>query len=182
MNRSEVYWCRVVGFCSKTNNMRTVLAIAILLSYSFSTAPCTLFKKKSEWIKQEWATGNPEIPEKDEYDIRLTMNFKKGKLSLHNSRHVYPQYVGYKIDGKKLTLLRNDIFKDNPRYHPVFTIRELSKDKMELEAENWAAVYITSVLSTLWVETTETDFVKTDSKDLTYGGMLQTDLILSAVK
>lgn len=162
--------------------MRIALAITILLSYSFSTAPCTLFKKKPKWIEQEWATGNPEIPEVDEYDIRLTMNFKKKKLSLHNSRHTYPQYVGYEIAGKKLTLLRNDSFKDNPLYHPVFNITQLSKDKMELEAQNWAAVYITSVLSTLWVETTETDFVMTDSKDLTYGGMLQTVLVLSAVR
>lgn len=161
--------------------MRLILALALLLSYSFS-APITHPKKKSKWIEQEWATRNPEIPEVDEYDIRLTMNFKKDKFSLHNSRHEYPQYVGYEIAGKTLTVLRDDAFKDNPLYRPVFNIRELSKDKMELEAQNWAAVYITSVLSTLWVETTETDFVMTDSEDLTYGGMLQTDLKLTAVK
>lgn len=162
--------------------MRIVLALTLLLSYSFSAAPLSPAKTKSKWIKQEWATGNPEIPEVNEYDIRLTMDLKKGRLSLHNSRHAYPQYVGYKIAGKKLTVFRNDAFKGNPLYEPVFSIRELSKDKMELEAKNWAAVYITSVLSTLWVEVTETDFVMNDSKDLTFGGMLQTDLKLSAVR
>lgn len=162
--------------------MRIILTLTVLLLYSCSAAPITQFKKQSKWIEQEWATGNPEIPQADEYDIRLTLDLQKGNLSLHNSRHEYPQYVGYKIAGKKLTILRNDEFKDKPLYQPVFTIRALSKDQMELEAQNWAAVYITSVLSTLWVETTETGFVMTDSKDLSYGGMLQTDLKLSAVK
>jgi len=162
--------------------MRLAIAMIVLLSYSFLLPPGKRAKKAAKWIRTEWATGDPSIPEADEYDIRLTIDFKKEKLSIHNSKHSYPQYVGYELKGRKLRILRNDAFKDHPQYQPIFTIRQLQKDKMTLEAENWAAVYITSVLSTLWVESTETDWVMTDSKDLSYGGMLQTSLQLTAVK
>lgn len=162
--------------------MRIAIAIFILSAYSFSTPPIKRSKKTVKWIRTEWATGDPSTPEVDEYDIRLTMNFKKEKLTLKNSKHSYPQYSGYEIKGRKLLLHRNDIHNGNPKYQPIFSIKQLSKGQMTLEAENWAAVYITSVLSTLWVESTETDWVMNDSKDLSYGGMLQTSLELTAVK
>lgn len=162
--------------------MKAYPLLFFFVSLSLPACKSITSNTSNAWVQQEWATKDPTVPQADEYDIRLTMVFKKDKLSLYNSKHQYPQYTGYRIEGKSLVLLRNDAFKNDQKFQPVFSIESINREKMVLEARNWAAVYISSVLSSLWLDTTESEFVSTDETGLSYGGMLQTQLELTAVK
>lgn len=111
----------------------------------------------------------------------FVIEFTESNFHIQYGPNHYVQYTGYVL--KKDTLIITRSKNNNKIYQPHFKIIKLDASELILEAINWAAVYITSVLSTPYIGGADEDtMVNNTNKDLTGGDILNTRLTLQRVQ
>ncbi|MFT4223631.1 hypothetical protein [Dysgonomonas sp.] len=109
------------------------------------------------------------------------IEFTESSFHIQYGLNHYTQYTGYTL--KKDTLIITRSKNKNRIYQPHFKIIKLDASELILEAINWAAVYITSVLSTPYVGCADEDaMVNNTDKDLTGGNILNIRLTFKRVQ
>lgn len=116
------------------------------------------------------------------HEKRFEIIFSDKEFYIHYGPNHYPQYTGYSLKKDEITILRNDKYAKNKSFRPKFKIIKLDENDLILEALNWPAVYITSVIATPNQNTEEIIFLDDNKTDLTDGGTLNTQLNLKRKK
>lgn len=103
------------------------------------------------------------------------IEFTKSSFHIQYGPNHYAQYTGYVLE--KDTLIITCFDNREKQYRPRFKIMKLDSSELVLEVANWAAAFISSVLSSPYLEGyDEEEIFKNTAKDLTGEGVIRTRL------
>jgi hypothetical protein len=114
------------------------------------------------------------------------MVFSASTVTISNAPNVYIQFKHYKLKNDTLIIGGTDPIDKNKlskplKNYPTFKVNKIDKDSLLIVALNWKAIYITSVLTSPYVDVDYIKFIKLDktlkpNTDFSQGGAVNDHL------